>query len=182
MKKLIAIFFLISISIGNLYSQSTLEKEVLNQLNVYRKQHGLNPVKLDTTISRIAQYHANYLLECSKVDHVVHYDKLPHDEQFDIKGFVEKNFDQRVAMAPDKNIWGEIQMQSNSSKIGSSYVKIARDIIIAFNSSPKHKEIMLESDNPKFPNIVGISVIKKVSTIPGYDEYVVNIDFGVLTP
>jgi hypothetical protein len=182
MKNLIAIFFLISISIGNLYSQSALEKEVLNQLNVYRKQHGLNPVKLDTTISRIAQYHANYLLECSKVDHVVHYDKLPHDEKFDIKGFIEKNFDQRVATAPDKNIWGEIQMQSNSSKIGSSYVTIARDIIIDFDGSPKHKEIMLESDNPKFPNIVGISVIKKLSTIPGYDEYVVNIDFGVLTP
>jgi len=176
---LVALFFLIT---GISYSQSPLEKEVSNQLNIYRKQHGLNPAKLDTAISKIAQYHANYILECSKVNHLVHLDKLPHDEQFDIKEFVEKNFDQRSAMAPDKNIWGEISIPSMAVKSELSNIEIAKSIIKSFDGSPKHKAIMLESDNPKSPNIVGISVIKKVSTIPGYDEYVVNIDFGVLTP
>jgi len=160
------------------FAHSPLEKEVSNQLNIYRKQHGLNPANLDTTISKIARYHANYVLECSKVNHSVNYDKLPHDEQFDIKGFVEKNFEQRAAMAPDKNIWGEIMIACMWIKSGSSNIEIAKSIIKSFDGSPKHKEIMLASDTPKFPNIVGISVIKKVSTI---DEYVVNIDFGVLT-
>ena len=151
-------------------------------MNIYRKQHGLKPVQIDTTISRIALYHSKYMVECSKVNHVVHLDKLPHDEQFDIKGFIEKNFDQRAAMEPNKNIWGEISIPSMAVKSELSNIEIAKSIIKSFDGSPKHKAIMLESDNPKFPNIVGISVIKKVSNIPGYDEYVVNIDFGVLTP
>jgi hypothetical protein len=182
MKSLIAILVLISASIGNLYSQTVLEKEVLHQLNIYRKQHGLNPVKIDSTVSSIALYHVNYLLECSKVNHSVHNDKLPHDEQFDIKGFTEKNFDQRAAMAPDKNIWGEISIPFMPVKSGLSLIEIAKSIIRSFDGSPKHKEIMLTGDNPKFPDIVGISVIKRVSNIPSYDEYAVNIDFGVLAP
>ena len=175
---LVALFFLIT---GISYSQSPLEKEVSNQLNIYRKQHGLNPANLDTTISKIAQYHAKYVLECSKVNHSVNYDKLPHDEQFDIKGFVEKDFEQRAAMAPGKNIWGEIMIACMWIKSESSNIEIAKSIIKSFDGSPKHKAIMLESDTPKFPNIVGISIIKRVSSIPGDDHYVVNIDFGVLT-
>lgn len=182
MKKIITLGALFFLVIKISYSQTPLEKEVLNQLNIYRKQHGLNPVKIDSTVSSIALYHVNYLLECSKVNHAVHYDKLPHDEQFDIKGFTEKNFDQRAAMARDKNIWGEISIPSIPVKSELSNLEIAKNIIRSFDGSPKHKEIMLESDNPKFPDIVGISVIKRVSNIPSYDEYVVNIDFGVLTP
>jgi hypothetical protein len=182
MKKIITLGALFFLVIEISYSQSALEKEVLNQLNIYRKQHGLNPAKLDTTISKIARYHANYILECSKVNHSVNYDKLPHDEQFEIKGFVEKNFDQRSAMAPDKNIWGEIMIACMWIKSESSNIEIAKSIIKSFDGSPNHKAIMLESDDPKFPNIVGISIIKRVSSIPGDDHYVVNIDFGVLTP
>jgi hypothetical protein len=73
-------------------------------------------------------------------------------------------------------------MQSNGCKKNESIESIAKGIILSFDGSPKHKEIMLTEDNPKFPDIVGISVIKRVSNIPSYDEYVVNIDFGVLTP
>ena len=178
MKKLILIVFLISVSIGNFYSQTPLEKEVLNQLNIYRKQHGLKSVQIDTTISRIALYHSKYLVECHKINHVAHYDKLPHDEQFDIKSFIEKNFDQRVAMAPDKNIWGEIQMGYMVSKFGATNIEIAKEIIKSFDSSPNHKEIMLAGDNPKLLNLVGISVIQIEKNDNGYDAFVVNIDFG----
>lgn len=178
MKTFTSIILLFLVSIGNLYSQTSLEKEVLNQLNIYRKQHGLNQIQIDTTISRIARYHAEYLVQCHKAKHVVHYDKLPHDEQFDIKGFVEKDFDQRVAMAPEKNIWGEIQMQSIPSKVGVSNEEIAKSIIKSFDSSPKHKEIMLCEDVARIINVIGISVIQTGKNDNGYDEYVVNINFG----
>lgn len=181
MKNLILIIALISASIGNLYSQTPLEKEVLNQLNIYRKQHGLKAVQIDTTISRIALYHSKYLVECHKINHAVHYDKLPHDEQFDVKGFIEKNFDQRVAIAPDKNIWGEIQMQAVPAKSGASNIEIAKLIIKSFDSSPKHKEIMLAEDGSKFLNVVGISVIQSGKLTDDTNEFVVNIDFGVIT-
>jgi hypothetical protein len=178
MKTFASIILLFLVSIGNLYSQTPLEKEVLNQLNIYRKQHGLNPVQIDTTISRIARYHTEYLVQCHKVRHVVHYDKLPHDEQFDIKGFIERDFGQRVAMAPEKNIWSEIQMQAMCAKSGVSNAVIAKGIIEAFDSSPNHKEIMLCEDVARLVNVVGISVIQTEKNDNGYDEYVVNINFG----
>ena len=182
MKKVILLIVSILISFSNSYSQTALETEFVKQLNVYRKQNGLGPVKYDAEVSKVALYHSNYLVECSKVNHIEHSDKLPHDEQFDIKNFKEMNFDLRVAMAPNKNIWGEIQIQSNASNQGGSITDVVKGIIKTFDGSAKHKEIMLCEDLGKFTNIVGVSIIKKVSTISGYDEYSVNIDFGVLIP
>ena len=66
----------------------------------------------------------------------------------------------------------EIQLNKETGLVNQAFIDKITEL----------ERLMLESDNPKFTNIVGISVIKKVSTIPGYDEYVVNIDFGVLTP
>jgi hypothetical protein len=181
MKKVIISIVSILMFISNSYSQSALETEFVKQLNVYRKQHGLGPVKYDAEVSKVALYHSNYLVECSKVNHTAHYDKLPHDEQFDIKDFKELNFDQRAAMSPDKNIWGEIQIQSNGCKKNESISEIVKGIIKTFDGSPKHKEIMLCEDSEKFKNIVGVSIVKKEGKLgPNFDEYTVNIDFGVI--
>ena len=182
MKKIISLIALLFLITGISYSQSSLEAEFIKQLNAYRKQNGLNPVKYDADVSKVALYHTNYLVACSKANHVVHNDKLPHDEQFDIKDYKEMNFDLRAAMYPDKNIWGEIQIQSSPSKQGSSISEIVKGMINTFDASPKHKEIMLCEDLPKFTNIVGVSIVKKSSTISGYDEYSINADFGVLNP
>jgi hypothetical protein len=64
------------------------------------------------------------------------------------------------------------------AKSGVSNAVIAKGIIEAFDSSPNHKEIMLCEDVARLVNVVGISVIQTEKNDNGYDEYVVNINFG----
>ena len=110
MKKLFYVICILSLFAEKSNAQSALETEFIKQLNVYRKQHKLGPVKYDSQVSQVARYHAKYLVQCSNLIHVVHYDKLPHDEQFDIKDHIELTFGQRIEMLPNKNIWSEIQI------------------------------------------------------------------------
>jgi PDZ domain-containing secreted protein len=59
----------------------------------------------------------------------------------------------------------------------SEIVKIA---IKAFDSSPKHKAIMLCEDlNDEASNIIGVSIVKKEINYEEYVDYAINIDFGV---
>jgi hypothetical protein len=183
MKKVILLIVPILMFFSNSYSQSALETEFVKQLNVYRKQHGLGPVKYDAEVSKVALYHSDYMLKCSKAGHSVNSDKMPHDEQFDIKDFKELNFDKRAAMSPNKNIWGEIMIFSGYYKKNESIESIAKGIILSFDGSPKHKEIMLCEDMERFKNIIGVSILIKEGTLgPNFDEYTINVDFGVLTP
>ncbi len=178
------IFILSILMTSNLFSHTEIEKELLNQLNLYRKKKGLETMSLNSKLSTVAFYHANYLAKCSSVGHVVHYDKLPHDEEFDISDHIELNADERAAMYPDVNMYGEIQYQVFPIETSASIVTLCKAIIDGFAGSPRHNEIMMtdfEGDE-RFKPIVGISVIKVKSKIPGYYEYVVNIDFGVITP
>ena len=73
------IFILSILMTSNLFSHTEIEKELLNQLNLYRKKKGLETMSLNSKLSTVAFYHANYLAKCSSVGHVVHYDKLPHE-------------------------------------------------------------------------------------------------------
>jgi uncharacterized protein YkwD len=180
MKNFFYMICILSLFVEKSNAQSALETEFVKQLNIYRKKHGLGAVIYDAEISKVALYHANYLAKCVLLKHVVHYDKLPHDEQFDIKNHTELNFEQRAAMAPDKNIWGEIQISANYSKNTESISEVAKGIIVSFNGSPKHKEIMLCEDLSRgLINAVGVSIVKFQSTFDS-NEYSVNIDFGVL--
>ncbi len=167
----------------NSFSQSAIEKELLNQLNVYRKSKGLGPMSSDTKLYDVALYHSRYLEQCAIVGHNTHYDKLPHDEQFDIKNHKEMNTDLRAAMYPDGNMYGEISMQSFLIDSTANVTKICKSIIDQFAGSPKHKEIMVTDfgTDKRLKPIVGISVIQVKSDIPGNYKYVVNIDFGVIT-
>ena len=175
MKSLILFSVISLFYTGIIYSQSQLEIEVVKQLNIYRKNHKLRPVVYDAEASKVALYHTNYIKECKKVGHSVNKDKLPHDEQYDIKNYKELNFEQ------DKSIWGEIMIASAMYNKATSIESIAKDIIKSFDSSPNHKGIMLQEI--KFTTIVGISIIKSGSDV-GIDneEYIINIDFGVIVP
>ncbi len=54
-------------------------------------------------------------------------------------------------------------------------------MITAFDSSPKHKEIMLCEDlSSEFTNIVGVAIVKSAKKIDNDYVYSVNVDFGVL--
>ena len=178
------IFILSIFMTSNLFSHTEIEKELLNQLNLYRKKKGLETMSLNSKLSNVSFYHASYLAKCSSVGHVVHYDKLPHDEEFDISDHKELDTEERAAMYPDGNLYGEIQYQSFPIASSASIVTLCKAIIDGFASSPGHNEIMMTDfeGNERFKPIVGISVIKVKSNIPGYYCYVVNIDFGVITP
>ena len=178
-KVLVCLIFLTQF---NVYSQSVLELEFVKQLNIYRKNHGLGPVKYDAEVSNIALYHSNYINECKKVGHIVIKDKLPHDEQFDLNNFKELNFEQRADLAPNKNIYSEISIPANPVRKSESIESIAKGIILSFDGSPKHKEIMLAEDSPvKFIDVVGVSIIKCLKDLgESYDEYIVNVDFGFI--
>jgi hypothetical protein len=166
----------------NLFSHTDIEKELLNQLNLYRKKKGLETMSLDSNLSTVALYHANYLAKCKSVGHNTHYDKLPHDEQFDISDHKELDTDVRATLFPDCNMYAEISMQTFSIDTAANIVTLCKSIIDQFASSPKHNEIMMMDSEPneRFKPIVGISVIQVKSNTPGYYCYVVNIDFGVL--
>ena len=153
MKKLFYMICILSLFVEKSNAQSALETEFIKQLNVYRKQHKLGPVKYDSQVSQVARYHAKYLVQCSNLNHVVHYDKLPHDEQFDIKDHIELSFGQRIEMLPKKNIWSEIQIAYYPIKNIATITEIANRMITAFDSSPKHKEIMRE-DNTYYYSLI----------------------------
>lgn len=180
MKSFILSIAITLLHIGSIYSQSQLELEVVKQLNIYRKNHKLGSVKYDLVLSNVAAYHSKYIIECGKIGHVVNSDKMPHDEQFDLKNFKELNFEQRASMAPDKHLWGEIMIAAALYSKDASIESIAKDIIESFNGSPKHKEIMLAPDPGEgIKCIIGLSIIK-VNYTDHLNEYTINIDFGDL--
>jgi len=180
MKKLFYMICILFLFIEKSNAQSTIETEFVKQLNSYRKKHGLGPVIYDAEISKVALYHANYLVKCTKVNHSAHNDKLPHDEQFDVNDHKEMNFEQRISMLPNKNIWGEIQIEGNLTSKNTSISEIVKIAIKAFDSSPKHKAIMLCEDlNDEASNIIGVSIVKKEINYEEYVDYAINIDFGV---
>ena len=168
----------------NLFSHTDIEKELLNQLNLYRKKKGLETMSLDSKLSNVAFYHASYLAKCASVGHSTNFDKLPHDEEFDISDHKELDTEERAAMYPDGNLYAEIQYQAFTIDSTASIMTLCKSIINGFASSPAHNEIMMNDSEPneRFKLIVGISVIQTISDIPGNYDYVVNIDFGVITP
>ena len=175
MKRLLTILAMTVISYTN--AQTKLELEFLNQLNYYRKQHKLAPAKFDTAICRVALYHCDYMAKCQRLGHDVHKDKLPHDEQFDIKDHKEMSFAKRAGMSPDRNIWCEIQIASFHTQNGRKLAETARAMVMAFDSSPGHKEAMLYEDHPKITGTVGISIVL-ISKTDTHEVYSVNVDFG----
>jgi hypothetical protein len=181
MKSLILSVAITLLHIGSIYSQSQLELEVVKQLNIYRKKHNLGSVKYDSELSKVAEYHTKYIIECHKVNHAVHYEKNPHNEQFDLKNFKELSFEQRTLISPDRNMWGEIQMESASYLKNASIESIAKGIIASFAGSPKHNDIMLADDaGGGGKHIVGLSIIKIDEPYGDYSIYSINIDFGVI--
>ena len=160
------------------FKQHEIEAAILNQLNEYRNKHGLRPFVADTTISKIARLHARYLAIVSEMGHSTHYDNLPHDEQFDVPNYQELNFDERMRLAPNKNISLEISIQSQPIINGQTLKEFALQTIKLFDSSSSHKELMLINDTKGIVHLAGVGVVKHETKNDGYEFYAVNIDFG----
>jgi len=181
MKKFISLISLFLIFSNFTYSQTALELEVVKQLNIYRKKHKLGPVKYDSVLSKVAEHHTKYIIECNKINHIVNQEKNPHDEQFDIKNFKELSFNQRTLISPDRNMWSEIMIAASLYSKDASIESIAKGIIASFAGSPKHNDIMLADDaGGGGKDIVGLSIIKIDEPYGDYSIYSINIDFGVI--
>lgn len=157
---------------------TSLEKAVFNQLNIYRKEHGLKALAYDSVVTTVARYHSTYLSLAAHANHICHYDKEPHDEQFDLPNFKELSFNHRAEMAPEKGIFQEIQIQTNPLYSKQTTEDFAKQTIALFASSPPHNEAMLTEDDNRIIMYVGVGVTKHPSNGNTENHYAVNIDFG----
>ena len=203
MKKVTLLFILIYLT-HSIKAQSSLEIAILNELNSYRtklsntqwkpKNAGsdydsnvgqLCNLAYDKDLSNTANYHAKYLSEITKLGLRNSSGEKAHNENIDLKNWIELSFDQRgnnlKKLNLKKELVGEIQIQQFSSPKGKKDKELAKKIISLFDGSDGHKEIMLfyfEEDLIK--PIVGISVIVREDNDLNIIYYSVVIDFGVI--
>jgi hypothetical protein len=187
MKKL-AFLLIFFTSLSSSKAQESLESALLSELNLYRirmsNTEGLGnlcKVKCDADLNEIAKHHATYLEKCNDSN----IRDRSHNEIFNFPGFIEKTFSMRASSVQMKNeskmVVSEIQFQSFSAPKGTSNREIAKKIILGFDGSKDHKESMVKEFDPSTESpIVGISIVSKEGSVPGYVDYSVVIDFGVI--
>jgi hypothetical protein len=203
MKNIISLLILIYLTHG-VNAQSSLEIAVLNELNSYRtklsnthwKPKNADPdydsnvghlckLTYDKDLSNTANYHAKYLSEITKLGLRNSSGEKAHNENIDLKNWIELSIDQRgdnlKKLNLKKELVGEIQIQQFSSPKGKKDKELAKKIISLFDGSDRHKEIMLfyfEEDLIK--PIVGISVIVREDNDLNIIYHSVVIDFGII--
>ena len=179
MKKLILYLLLAILSI-RANAQTSLETAVFGELNAYRTKNGLCTLNVNKDLSSLAGYHCRYLVTLNEMGQV----DSSHDERIDVPNWRELTYDQREAefSKSDENnhFSGEVQLRSLSFLPGTSEKDIAKNIIQKFHDSPKHREIIRNEYDADYDlPIVGISVIKNLKQVAGYDVYTVVIDLGM---
>ena len=164
------------------HSQTTLETAFLTEMNAYRKTKQLQPGVNNTKVALVAASHCRYLVRCAGLNHSVHKDKNPHDEDFDIPDHLERTFEQRAAMQPSCSIFGEISYPIFYADNSLTIQQIARNIVEGFSRSPGHNEIMLTEIDKPVTLLVGVSILPCKSDLEGYKMYSVNVNFGFVSP
>lgn len=203
MKKLISYLLLVIISIGA-NAQTSLETAVLTELNLYRSRLSntqwkpknadsdydsnvgvLCKLVQDKDLANIAKYHSEYLSKVSKLGLRNSSHEKAHDENIDIKDWVELSYDQRAVKInrtnSNKELVSEIQIQEFSAAKGTSDKELAKIIISAFDRSDAHKESMiLQFEEDIVIPIVGISVAVREGQDSTKLYYSVVIDLGII--
>jgi hypothetical protein len=203
MKNAISLLIIIFLTLS-VKAQSSLETAVINELNSYRTKLSntqwkpknadsdydsnvgfLCKLAYDKDLSNTANYHAKYLSEVTKLGLRNSSGEKAHDENVNLKNWIELSFDQRdnnlKKLNLKKELVGEIQMQQFSSPKGIRDKELAKKIISSFDRSDGHKEIMLlyfEEDLIK--PIVGISIIVREDKDLNILYHSVVIDFGII--
>tara|TARA_R110000824_G_scaffold368729_1_gene558100 strand:- start:1920 stop:2456 length:537 start_codon:yes stop_codon:yes gene_type:complete len=144
MKKLITILLLLLTLVS--YSQTELDMLTFNALNEYRVEHGVKPLIFDSTVWGAAQHHSTYLSDNGYPDNYVC--SSGHHEL----ELVE--FTDRLRYYGVK--WGGTAVECVTSWGGNrNDEENAIHVINQWDSSPSHKEGMLEKDVTR----VGISLV-----------------------
>ena len=159
MKNLIIIILFVHSYI--LSAQTTLEKAVLTELNIYRKSHNLPSATLDLQVSKAAKYHTSWMVKSGVCSHF---------ENVDVPGFTEidgpEERGKHFGILNDIISFSEICNFSRSNDASSpiverplSDVELAKDIIKRFYTSPEHNETMIQEINKGSILQVGIGVM-----------------------
>jgi len=204
MKNLIAFLAIIFLTLG-VKAQTTLETAVFNELNSYRAKLSntqwkpknadsdydsnvgyLCKLNFDKDVSTIANYHARYLSEVTKLGLRNFSHEKAHDENIDLKDWTELSYNQRKIRLKKINpvisqMVSEIQHQQITVDKGTSDKELAKKIISVFDKSDVHKESMiLQFEEDIVKPIVGISVVVREGLDKTKLYYSVVIDFGVI--
>ncbi len=178
------LFSLIILTFGlfEVNGQTSLESAFLSEMNAYRKKNQLKAGVYNTKVASVAAYHCRYLIRCIGLNHAVHGDKNPHDEEFNIPDHTERSFEQRASMQPSTHIFGEISYPVFYAENSLTTQQIAKNIVEGFSRSPGHNAIMLTPIDKPIGLIVGVSILPCKSDLEGYKMYSVNVNFGYYSP
>ena len=124
MKKLIAIFFLISVI--RVQAQESADKLYLKLVNEYRTNKGLSPVKYDATLDSASELHATWLIGARKLGYINNTvanegEKPPHDE-FDLAGLIQYGFSVRGRLSYVDSNWEKTFSGIRENAITSAYL------------------------------------------------------------
>jgi hypothetical protein len=143
-------------------AQTSLEKAVLTELNLYRKTHNLQPVFHSTDIAKASKHHTRWMVATNLCSHY---------ETTDVEGFktLYSPEDRGTFYGLFKDINGWEEICSHTKAVEGNFIDptkkrdavLGKDIIIRFSKSPPHNESLLTPGNEGSEIRVGISVIIK---------------------
>ena len=153
---------ILSLITTQVIGQTSLEKAVLTELNLYRKAHHLKPVFYSTEIAKASKHHTRWMVATNLCSHY---------ETTDVAGV-------KTLYSPEdrgsfygllKNINGWEEICSHTKAVEGNFITptkksdavLGKDIIMRFSKSPPHNESLLTPGNEASEIRVGISVIIK---------------------
>jgi hypothetical protein len=153
---------ILSLITTQVIGQTSLEKAVLTELNLYRKTHNLQPVFHSTDIAKASKHHTRWMVATNLCSHY---------ETTDVVGFktLYSPEDRGTFYGLFKNINGWEEICSHTKAVEGNFITptikrdavLGKDIIIKFSKSPPHNESLLTPGNEGSEIRVGISVIIK---------------------
>tara|TARA_R110000824_G_scaffold153953_1_gene325854 strand:+ start:1233 stop:1769 length:537 start_codon:yes stop_codon:yes gene_type:complete len=144
MKKLITILLLLLTLVS--YSQTELDMLTFNALNDYRIEHGVEPLVFDSNVWEAAQHHSTYLSENGYPNNYV---CTSGHHELELVEFTD-----RLRYYGVKWVGTAVECVTSYGGDGND-VEDAIYVIGQWDSSPSHKEGMLEKDVTR----VGISLV-----------------------
>lgn len=165
MKKLLTFIFILSCFYS--VAQESYSTEFAKILNIYRREHNLNPVYIDTTLKPFAESHSQYMANLEKVTHGENdYEFLKRWKRFTkSKYFAGENCTE--LLIPTKS--NTVNIETSIDEINPVITRILRNgptvedvcmyTFLMWKYSPSHNKFLLE---PKIKHFY-LSITKKNS-------------------
>ncbi len=121
----------------NIYAQVDLEHKILNEINKYRVENGLNKIVWNNSVYNVAKNQSTYM----KLSGL-----LTHDQNVNIPNFVEESdFIKRfnkfgVNGYPGENL---AYLPDTFQTVNDKNIAIAKLVVYLWKNSPSHNELLL---------------------------------------